>query len=172
MTRPEPPKFVADAMLGRLARHLRLLGFDVLYDNKLDDNAVLATALEQRRIILTRNHALAKRPLASNHLLIESDHVRDQAAQVLSAFELEQRPLIRCSICNAPLAPIAKKAVRDLVPHYVYAGQREFQSCSGCGRVYWRGSHVRRMENCGRNKKARPQKNGRAHIDESGYYRK
>ncbi|HTG02255.1 MAG TPA: Mut7-C RNAse domain-containing protein [Nitrospirota bacterium] len=156
MAAADSVKFIADVMLGRLARRLRLLGFDVLYDDTLDDNAVLDRALRQDRVILTRDRALAKRPLASNHILIESDHVQEQASQVLASLRLEPRPLVRCSLCNAPLASIDKNQVRDLVPPFVYARHREFQRCSGCGKVYWKGSHVRRMKNDeGSAKKAR-----------------
>jgi hypothetical protein len=80
--------FIADAMLGSLAKRLRLLGFDVLYDHTLADNEVLRLALEQGRVILTRDTGLAARPLARNHVLIKSDHVDDQVQQVLDAFSL------------------------------------------------------------------------------------
>lgn len=145
MFNAEQEKFVADAMLGKLAKRLRLLGFDVLYDAGTDDNAVLRAALEQNRVLLTRDRGLARRPLAARHLLITSDHAREQVAQVLAAFPMHAAPLSRCSACNTPLQSVEKQSVRDVVPRHVYDEHRDFFSCEGCGRIYWKGSHVGRM---------------------------
>ena len=82
-------KFIADVMLGRLAKRLRLRGFDVLYDRTLNDNEIIRLSLEQDRVILTRDKALSDRPLAKNHLFINSDLVQEQVEQVLSSFPLE-----------------------------------------------------------------------------------
>jgi hypothetical protein len=139
--------FIADAMLGSLAKRLRLLGFDVLYDSTLADNGILRLALEQDRVILTRDTGLASRPLARNHLLIKSDHIDDQVRQVLDAFSLpDTGPLTRCSICNQLLSPLNKNDARDRVPEHVYATINVFFHCDQCGRVYWRGSHLRNQE--------------------------
>ena len=134
-------------MLGSLAKRLRLLGFDVLYDPSLDDNAVLRISLEQNRIILTRDAGLAARPLASNHVLISSDHVDGQARQVLDSGHLQDaEPLSRCSDCNAELVLLGRNDARDRVPGHVHATVSIFFHCSQCGRVYWRGSHVKNWE--------------------------
>ncbi|HEX9020922.1 MAG TPA: Mut7-C RNAse domain-containing protein [Nitrospirota bacterium] len=140
-------KFIADAMLGRLAKRLRLLGFDVFYDALLSDNEVIRLSLEDDRVILTRNAALSARPLAANHLFIPSDFVQEQVSQVLSAFRLQtlSRPLTRCSECNEPLVSIAKPDARDLVPQHVYDTHEMFLRCARCGRIYWEGTHVKRM---------------------------
>jgi hypothetical protein len=138
-------KFIADVMLGRLAKRLRLLGFDVLYGNSLDDNEIIRISLEQGRVILTRDSGLAARPLAANHLFISSDRVQEQVEQVLTAFSIEPTPLTRCSRCNEPLAPLAERDARDLVPSYVYMKNREYLRCAACERIYWKGSHVKRM---------------------------
>jgi len=147
-------KFIADVMLGRLAKRMRLLGVDVLYNSALDDNEIIRLSLEQDRAILTRDTGLAARPLAANHLFINRDRVQEQVAQILSAFPLESNPLTRCSECNEPLKPLDKREVRDLVPSYVYETNNEFLRCPGCGRIYWNGSHVRRMAIPARQKKA------------------
>jgi hypothetical protein len=139
-------KFIADVMLGRLAKRLRLLGFDVLYGSSLDDNELIRLSLEQDRVILTRDAALAARPLAANHLFIKSERIRDQLHQVLSAFPAEALPLTRCSRCNEPLRRMAKQDIADLVPSHVFETQEEFFKCEACGRIYWRGTHVKRME--------------------------
>jgi uncharacterized protein len=138
--------FIADAMLGSLAKRLRLLGFDVLYDRTLADNDVLRLALEQGRVILTRDTGLAARPLAQNHVLIKSDHVEEQLRQVLGAFSLSSSgPLTRCSVCNQPLVPLGRDAARDRVPEHVQRTMAMFFECRECGRVYWEGSHVKNM---------------------------
>ncbi len=140
-------RFIADVMLGRLAKRLRLLGFDVLYDRAFIDNELIRLSLEQDRVILTRDTGLAERPLAANHLFIQSDHVKDQLKQVFEAFQIAEGPgpLTRCSLCNEPLTPMDKQEARDLVPQYVYERNDSFLRCGKCGRVYWRGTHVKRM---------------------------
>lgn len=138
-------KFIADAMLGKLAKRMRLLGLDVLYDPKLDDNEIIRSALEQDRMILTRDRALSARPLAAHHLFIKSERVEEQLDQVLSAFAAEQLPLTRCSACNEPVIPVGKEEVRDFVPQYVYEKTNDFLQCPKCRRIYWQGTHVMKM---------------------------
>ena len=140
-------KFIADVMLGRLAKRMRLLGFDVLYDHGLEDNDLLRLALEQGRVILTRDNGLASRPLAENHILIDSDQVDRQLCQVLDAFSVPSAAMLtRCSVCNQPLRPLNKDDARDRVPDHVYERTERFFSCEQCGRVYWKGTHMKRMD--------------------------
>ncbi len=148
-------KFIADVMLGRLAKRMRLLGFDVLYDRTLEDNELIRLSLEQDRVILTRDTVLGARPLAANHLLIKSDFVQEQIEQVLSAIPLETplNPLSRCSGCNEPLDRITREEARDLVPQYVYENKDLFLRCPRCKRTYWHGTHVMRMAIPGRRNK-------------------
>jgi uncharacterized protein with PIN domain len=96
-------------------------------------------------MILTRDKGLACRPLAANHLFIAHDRVREQVEQVLSAFSVTLHPLTRCSACNEPLAPLAKSDAKNLVPEYVFERHADFLLCPSCGRIYWKGSHVKRM---------------------------
>jgi uncharacterized protein with PIN domain len=140
-------KFIADVMLGRLAKRLRLLGFDVLYDRTLDDNGVIRISIEQERMILTRDIALAARPLARNHLVIRDDKIGQQVDQVISAFpsQMVPAPLTRCSECNELLNPISRQDAQNLVPAFVHEKNRDFLRCPGCGRTYWQGTHVKRM---------------------------
>jgi len=141
-------KFIADVMLGRLAKHLRLLGLDVLYDRTLSDNEIIRLSLEQDRIILTRDTGLAKRPLAAVHLFITSDRVREQLNQVLASVDPKTaiHPLTRCAVCNEPLTPINKEDIINRVPPYVYEKYGRFLQCARCGRIYWQGTHVRKMK--------------------------
>jgi len=146
-------KFIADVMLGKLAKRMRLMGFDVLYESALDDNDVLRLALDQGRVILTRDTGLASRPLAQNHLLIASDLIDEQLHQVFEAFSPpDENALTRCSICNEQLSMLDRKDARDLVPDHVIATVNEFWRCEHCGRVYWKGSHVRNMAGIRTNK--------------------
>lgn len=142
-------KFIADVMLGRLAKRLRLRGIDVLYDNSLDDNSIIRISLEKNRVILTRDNGLARRPLAANHLLICSDRIDEQVHQVLTAYPIGAAPLTRCSECNEALTPIGKDEAMNLVPAYVYRTNDCFLRCEACGRIYWKGTHVDRMESTG-----------------------
>lgn len=141
-------KFIADVMLGRLAKHLRLLGLDVLYERTFSDNEVIRLSLEQDRIILTRDTGLAKRPLAAAHLFITSDRMREQLDQVLASIDpiTAIHPLTRCAVCNEPLTPIKKEDVINRVPSYVYEKYSRFLQCARCGRIYWQGTHVRKMK--------------------------
>jgi uncharacterized protein with PIN domain len=120
----------------------------------LNDNEVIRLSLEQDRVILTRDKALSDRPLAKNHLFINSDLVQEQVEQVLSSFPLETHinPLTRCSECNEPLDRIEREEAKDLVPHHVYEKKDLFQRCLRCGRIYWHGTHVMSMAIPGRKK--------------------
>ncbi len=140
-------KFIADVMLGRLAKRMRLLGFDVLYDRTMNDNEIIRLSMAQNRVILTRDKELAGRPLASHHVFINHDRLNDQLRQVLNTFTIEPvpAPLTRCSCCNEPLTPLPRQEARDRVPHYVYDRYDKFLHCAKCGRTYWRGTHVKRM---------------------------
>ena len=139
-------KFIADAMLGKLAKRMRLHGFDVLYDPALDDNAIIQLSLKEGRTILTRDAGLVSRPLAENHLMIDNDLVDEQLHQVMKTCSLcREVSLTRCSVCNGPLADLDRNVARDLVPEHVYAADIGFSICGNCGKVYWRGSHVRNM---------------------------
>jgi hypothetical protein len=140
-------KFIADVMLGRLAKRLRLLGFDVVYDRTFDDNDIIRLSLEQHRVILTRDLSLSRRPLAANHLFIQDQDVELQIEQVLAAFSLlpEPAPLTRCSRCNGLLGQLPRSEARNLVPEQVYQRNVRFLYCEGCGRVYWAGTHIANM---------------------------
>lgn len=138
-------KFIADTMLGRLAKWLRLLGYDTLYLPHVDDPTLARLARAQDRILLTRDVELTRRR-GIKHLLIESEKVEEQVAQVLRAFKLSAREAFsRCAECNHRLESVSKEAVRGRVPPYVFSTQERFRRCAQCGRVYWRGTHWARM---------------------------
>jgi uncharacterized protein with PIN domain len=142
------PRFIADAMLGKLARWLRIMGCDVEYSSLIGDEELVARATQTGRLILTRDTLLVRRRGArANHFFVAGDHFRDQLRQVVERFAIDPagRFLTRCLECNAPLAEIVKNNVRDRVPPYVYATQEQFRACLSCGRLYWQGTHREKM---------------------------
>ncbi len=142
------PLLLADAMLGGLARWLRTLGFDVAYDPALDDPALVELALREGRVILTRDRKLVERRLARRHLLVASENVPEQLAQVLRELDLAVDParvLSRCLRCNAALAELSRERAASRVPPFVARTQERFRECPACGRVYWAATHAARM---------------------------
>jgi uncharacterized protein with PIN domain len=138
-------KFVADAMLGTLAKWLRILGYDTLFDPDIDDHQLVRLARAEGRLILTRDRELARRR-GVRVLLIASEHLDDQIRQVLADLDLEpDRSFSRCPVCNEPLVAIDRETARSQVPAYVARTQRTFRSCPICQRVYWRGTHWQRI---------------------------
>jgi uncharacterized protein with PIN domain len=144
-TDPARLRFVADCMLGKLAKWLRILGYDTLYDPHLDDDQILQHSLDDGRIILTRDTRLVQRRLARRHLLVESSVPAEQLRQVIETFRLpvdERLILSRCLPCNRPIDSVERADVESLVPPYVFRTQKTFARCSGCGRVYWGATHI------------------------------
>lgn len=140
---------MADRMLGKLAKYLRLLGFDTLYFSAPDRQRLLYLASQQDRIVLTKDTALRKRLGPSWSLFIEDNQPSTQLQAVIAAYEItaaEIHPFSRCLKCNSELIKKSRDAVASLVPHYVLATHMDFSLCPKCGRVYWRGSHRKGME--------------------------
>ena len=142
-----PERFFADAMLGKLARWLRTLGYDCAFESGIADDDLLKRAGEEGSVILTRDTLLIKRRAARGRtIFIENDRVADQLKELSKRLEINAYGfLTRCLRCNAPLEPMDKEAARDKVPPYVFSAQERFSACSGCGRVYWAGTHRDRM---------------------------
>jgi len=141
-------KFAADCMLGTLAKWLIILGHDVAYFRRIDDGDLVRLARRQRRVILTADRRLVQRRDARNHVLIASHSLEEQIRQVLRERRLKvrRRDLFRrCVKCNVRARTVARKAVRGLVPPYVFATRRRFTRCPSCGRIFWRATHVARM---------------------------
>ncbi|NJE41649.1 Mut7-C RNAse domain-containing protein [Thermococcus sp. GR6] len=142
-------RFIADMMLGRLARWLRLYGYDTLYGIE-DDNEILRIALEEGRIILTRDSGLAgaAKRLGAEVILIHSNSLEEQVKE-LKEHGLEFKDLFptnaRCPKCNGLIRPIRKGEIRDKVPSSVYANYDEFYICESCGQIYWPGRQWREM---------------------------
>jgi uncharacterized protein with PIN domain len=141
--------FVADCMLGRLAKWLKILGFDVLFYPRADDRDLVEIARRDGRILLTRDTGLiektAKRP---NRLFVRSDVWEDQVVQVLDELELwdDVRPNTRCIECNLQVKTLTRERACNLVTPYVYEHASSFAICPGCNRVFWHGTHYGDME--------------------------
>lgn len=136
-------RFIADSMLGKLAKWLRLAGVDVEYENDIDDFTLVQRAISEGRVILTRDRFIAKRKDAKDCFIIRSDHLAEQFLEFLRAFELDtiDNAFTRCIRCNATLEEAAKDSLRDKVPPYVWETHTQFLRCRHCKRVYWAGTH-------------------------------
>jgi uncharacterized protein with PIN domain len=148
--RPAPLRdlrFVVDVNLGRLARLLRLLGFDTRWASDLDDATLVAIAGTERRILLTRDRGLLKRRAVSHGLFVRSDRPIEQTLEVIRRLDLRDRlaPFTRCLRCNGRLVPVAKAEVIDRLEPLTKEHYDSFHACAACGRVYWRGSHHTRL---------------------------
>lgn len=141
------PRFVADTMLGKLARWLRLLGFDCAWPGEIGDGELVRLAVEQGRVLLTRDRALPEEWRVEGIRVLCAETSFDQVVEVLRAFELagSVRLFTRCSECNLPLAEVPREAVASRVPPRVLAAQQSYRECPACQRVYWEGSHTERM---------------------------
>jgi len=142
---PLPLRLLADGMLGRLARWLRILGYDTVYASDTDDTELLRIARAQDRILLTADHGLARRR-GARILLIEAQDLEGQLRQVRTA--LGPPPgdeLSRCVVCNGRLVQVDKSMLADRLPPYVLTTQKEFRRCPDCGRIFWSGTHVEKM---------------------------
>lgn len=141
-------RFVLDANLGALARYLRLCGFDTCYSNDIDDGEIAALAATEERVLLTRDRDVLKRRIVTHGYFVRADDPRDQLGEVVRRFGLggAARPFTRCSRCNGALEDIDKAAVVHRLKPLTRQYYNTFRRCTGCDRIYWRGTHVRGIE--------------------------
>jgi uncharacterized protein with PIN domain len=144
------PVFFADAMLGRLARWLRLLGYDTAYDKVIADESLISRVLTEQRWLLTRDRYLVQRKvLRDRHTLIVSDHLQAQLQQLRSELHLDldlsDNTASRCALCNNILIPIPHEIATSTVPAYVARVHPRFVQCPNCERIYWPGTHWTQM---------------------------
>ena len=142
------PRFVVDANLGRLARYLRLLGFDCLYQNSYSDDNVARISQQQARIVLTRDRRLLQRKIISHGLFVRATQPRQQVREVMQRLDLYalSRPFSRCTRCNGSLEPVDKGAIAQQLQPKTRRYYDDFLMCSQCGQLYWQGSHHRRTQ--------------------------
>jgi hypothetical protein len=144
----EELRFACDAMLGRLARWLRLAGFDTWFDPRVADDEVAAISRGEGRWLLTRDRMLAS-VAGPRAVLVRTTKVADQLTELRGRLPVAADParwLSRCPRCNGTLLPAARDAVVGLVPPFVATHAETFRLCSACARVYWPGTHVPRIE--------------------------
>jgi len=142
------PKFILDVHLGKLAKFLRMLGFDTLYENYYDDSEIVRIAQEQKRIILTRDVSLLKMNAVTHGYWIRSQDPVKQLQEVILRFDLftNIRPFYRCIDCNGMVKKTPKEAILDTLEPKTKSYYDKFFRCASCGKVYWEGSHFSRMK--------------------------
>jgi uncharacterized protein with PIN domain len=143
-------RFLADGMLGKLTRWLRMLGCDVLYQKDLGDDELVKIAAEENRVLLTRDAQLFGRAHKNNvqAYLVRSRTETEKLAETAQQFSLKleiDASYSRCPKCNAMLEPVPKGEVDDKVPQATLQMQSEFWKCAGCGQIYWHGSHWQKI---------------------------
>ncbi|MCH7515990.1 MAG: Mut7-C ubiquitin/RNAse domain-containing protein [Bacteroidetes bacterium] len=148
--RPKPlrePKFIADVHLGKLARYLRMMGFDVIYKNNYKDDEIVTLSLIETRAILTRDRGILKRSEVTHGYWIRSTKVKEQVIEVLKRFDLRNiiEEFSRCIDCNTMLKSISKSEIIDELPPKVSKSQTDFSRCPACKKNYWKGTHHQKM---------------------------
>ena len=141
-------KFIADEMLGRLAKWLRICGFDTAYFMHVRDSELLRLSILEKRVLLTRDTLLIKRRGIKNFLFISYDQPFEQIKQVVRELKIPYpvEPFSRCIMCNDLLETYTKEDACRTVPEYVCQTQDVFGQCPTCNKIYWKGTHYERME--------------------------
>ncbi|MBZ5541837.1 MAG: Mut7-C ubiquitin/RNAse domain-containing protein [Acidobacteriia bacterium] len=152
--------FVLDTHLGRLAAYLRMLGFDTVYRNDCQDEELAQIASREGRILLTRDQGLLKRNLVTRGYCVRATLPREQVAEIVERFALARLivPFQRCVHCNALLQPVRKELVLHRLLPETRQHFEEFYICPACERIYWKGSHYRRMSHLIETIRARSQR--------------
>ena len=144
-------RFIVDYNVGKLAKWLRLMGYDTLFFKGSSDSQMIAMAMAESRVILTRDTQIMRRRVVANGrlkaILIQSDEPEQQMRQVIDALKLDCQfqPFSICLECNQPLVERSREQVKDLVPPYVFQTQSQYMECPTCHRIYWRGTHWQAM---------------------------
>jgi len=141
-------RFVADGHLGALTRNLRLLGFDVAYDQNADDRQLLEVMTRENRALLTRDRRLLMHAIVQHGCYPRSQNADEQTIEVVRRFDLSEliAPFTRCLRCNAPLEQAAKTNIIDKLEPLTKVYYHQFRRCSGCKQIYWSGSHFPKLQ--------------------------
>lgn len=141
------PKFVVDVNLGKLARHLRMAGFDTAYQNDSTDEELIEIMLEEGRTLLTRDRKLLMRNVVQSGYLPRSDQADEQLEEVLKRFNLFDKvhSYTRCINCNGVLKKVSKEKIIDQLEPLTKKYFSDFSQCPDCGQIYWKGSHRNRL---------------------------
>jgi len=144
--------FIVDSNAGKLARWLRMMGYDTLFFSDIEDGHLVDMAMKEGRVVVTRDTQIAKRRVAVNGslrvILSRDDDPKQQLMQVLKELNLDCRQLqfTRCLECNQRLVSRSKEEVKNLVPPYVFRTQTQYMQCPSCSRIFWQGTHWQRMK--------------------------
>jgi uncharacterized protein with PIN domain len=149
--RPQPlrqPRFVLDTHLGKLAIYLRMLGFDSLYRNDYEDDELARISSQESRILLTKDRGVLKRSLVTHGYCVRASDSGEQLVEVVQRFDLESlfQPFSRCLECNTPLVPVEKEEIQERLKPRTITYYNHFNICPNCQRIYWQGSHYKRMQ--------------------------
>jgi uncharacterized protein with PIN domain len=149
--RPAPLRdirFIADANLGRLARYLRMMGFDTMYQNDFEDKQIIECSLKERRIILTRDQGILKHKVVTHGYWIRNTQVMKQIEEVVLRFDLARHihAFTRCMICNGTISPVSKASIERHLQNGTKRDFNQFYQCDSCRKIYWKGSHYQRMK--------------------------
>ncbi|MBA3530572.1 MAG: Mut7-C ubiquitin/RNAse domain-containing protein [Ardenticatenales bacterium] len=149
----EPPpldeyRFILDAHLGRLAAHLRMLGFDTLYRNDYDDEELALVSSREQRILLSRDLGVLKRGIVTYGYFVRETNPERQVVEILRRYNLPAvvEPFKRCTRCNGLLLEVRKEEIYDRLPAETKQHYDDFRLCQSCDQVYWRGSHFQRIQ--------------------------
>ena len=142
------PKFILDVHLGTLAKYMRMLGLDTLYQNNYKDEEIVTVSLIEKRTILTRDRGILKRSDVTRGYWIRNTKTDEQIIEVIKRFDLkaQMKELSRCLLCNSLLRKIPKEKIIDRLPKKVIEYQKEFYYCRNCDKVFWKGSHYTKMK--------------------------
>jgi len=153
----QEPRFLADDMVGKLARWLRIMGLDVAPAGRVDDNSLMRRALDEDCVLLTRHARLLEQITAKDlkprraelkWIVLESPHLLPQIAQILQVTGIQVdtgRFFTRCLICNSLLEPASREDVAGEVPEFTYSIQDQYSRCRNCNKVFWKGTHTDRI---------------------------
>ena len=150
MSSDETIRFIVDANVGKLARWLRMLGYDTLYFNDIDDGELVRVGLQQKRVVITKDTQIMLRRVITDGrvkaALVTDDDPKDQFRFLAEEFKLDRsKQFTRCLECNQVLVQRNKDEVKNLVPPYVFQTQTQYYQCPECERVYWRATHWQHM---------------------------
>jgi uncharacterized protein len=143
------PKFVIDVHLGKLARYMRMIGFDAVYQNDYKDEEIVKLSLKEKRIILTKDSEILKRNEVTHGYWVRNEDAEDQLLEIVERFDLRNqiKEFTRCLECNSPLNRVEKEKVVERLPPKIKEWHNDFFECPECRKIYWKGSHFERMEN-------------------------
>ncbi len=144
---PDPPRFILDVHLGKLARRLRMLGFDCLYRNDYEDAEIVEIACRDDRIVLTRDRGLLKRKRVVWGCLLDGDRFPEQLRELEARYGLlaDISPLGRCPNCNGLLQPVAKGEILERLEPKTRLYYDAFRRCIDCAQIYWEGTHAEKI---------------------------